>query len=168
MYVGDAYYTDDYITPEGITEVSKNTRMPDSANEKFNLALDYTFRDVMGGDMFVRLDGYYVGPMFSSLWKAQQANPNAPPDEDGDPVYIPGSKENVDSYSKYNFQIGYTSGDGGWSAIVMVRNLTDARANTFTGTYTGQIAEYWGHTGFGDTNTLARPRTISLKITKNF
>jgi len=115
--------------------------------------------------MFVRLDGYYVGAMFSSLSKADDANPNSP---DYDPTDIPSTIENVASFSKYNFQIGYTSGEGDWNAIVMVRNLTDARANSFTGTGTHEYADYWGHTGFGDTNTLARPRTISLKVTKNF
>jgi hypothetical protein len=135
--------------------------MPDSAASKFNLAIDYTFRDVMGGDMFVRLDGYYVGPMFSFLNAAEWANPNSP-------NHRPGASENVESFSKYNFQIGYTSGDGGWNAIVMVRNLTDARANSFTGTGTYNYATYWGHPGFGPTNTLARPRTVSLKLTKNF
>ena len=160
-YVGDAYYTDDYITPEGILAVSKHTQMPDSASSKYNLAVDYTFRDVFGGDMWARLDGYYVGPMFSFLRAAEEANPNSP-------RYIPGSSENVDSFSKFNFQIGYASGDGGWNATLMVRNLTDARANTFTGTGTFNYAQYWGHTGFGPTNTLARPRTISFKLTKNF
>ncbi len=118
--------------------------------------------------MWARLDGYYSGAMFSSLSKAEAANPDAPPDLDGDDVYVPGSSENVDSWTKYNFQIGYTSGDNGWSATLMVRNLTDERANTFTGTYTAGIAEYLGHPGFGPTNTLARPRTISFKLTKNF
>ena len=138
-YVGDAYYTDDYITPEGILAVSKYTQMPDSASSKYNLAVDYTFRDVFGGDMWARLDGYYVGAMFSSLARADDANPASP---DYDPTDIPSTME--------------------------VRNLTDARANTFTGTYVSGIAEYWGHTGFGPTNTLARPRTISFKLTKNF
>jgi len=160
VYRGDAYYTDDYITPEGILEISKYTQMPDSAATKYNLAIDYTFRNVMGGDMFVRLDGYYVGPMFSFLSAAEWANPNSP--------RYRGTSENVESFTKYNFQIGYTSGDGGWNAIVMVRNLTDARANSFTGTGTFNYATYWGHPGFGPTNTLARPRTISLKLTKNF
>jgi iron complex outermembrane receptor protein len=167
-YVGDAHYTDDYITPEGIVEMSAGTRMPGAPNNKYNLAIDYTFQDVWGGDMFARLDGYYVGSMFSDLDEANAANPLAPPDADGDPVYVPGSSEDVDSFSKYNFQVGYTSGEGDWSAIIMVRNLTDARANSFTGHGTEEYAEYWGHTGFGATNTLARPRSISLKLTKNF
>ena len=142
--------------------------MPDSAKEKYRVSADYTFPDVLGGDIWLRWDTFYQGPMYSALWRAEQANPNAPPDSDGDPVYVPGSVENVDSYSKSNFQIGYASGDNGWSATLMVRNLFDDRANTFTGTGTQGYAEYWGHTGFGATNTLARPRTISFKLTKNF
>ncbi|MCH7982309.1 MAG: TonB-dependent receptor, partial [Proteobacteria bacterium] len=168
VYAGDAYYTDDYITLEGAQELTAGTKMPDSADNKYTLAVDYTFRNVLGGDVWLRLDGYHVGSMFSSLRRAEEANPNAPPDLDGDDVYVPGSAENVDSFTKANFQIGYASADGDWTATLMVRNLTDARANTFTGTGTLGYAEYWGHTGFGATNTLARPRTISFKLTKNF
>ena len=172
VYSGDAYYTDNYITPEGAQKVTAGTQMPDSASEKFSMSVDYTIRDVLGGDMWLRLDGYYVGSMFSFLRASEITNPNTPPDVDDDgeitPVYDPEARENVDSFTKANFQIGYVSGDGTWNATLMVRNLTDARANTFTGTGTLGYAEYWGHTGFGATNTLARPRTISLKLTMNF
>ncbi len=161
-YIGDAHFTHDYITPEGELEVSAGTQMPDSASEKLSFAVDYTFRNVFGGDMFIRYDTYYVGPMFSALWRADDANPNSP-------EYETGAKEDVDSYTKSNLQLGYSSARGDWTATLMVRNLTNARANTFTGRGAGYYAEeYWGHTGFSDTNNLARPRTVSLKFTKRF
>ena len=50
----------------------------------------------------------------------------------------------------------------------MIRNLTNENYNTFTSSGTGWYADYWGHTGFGDTHNLARPRTISFKLTKRF
>ena len=111
--------------------------------------------------MWARLDRSSVGPMCSFSRAAKEANPNSPSDR-------PGSAWKVDSFSKFNCQMGYASVDGGWNATLMVRNLTDARANTFTGTGTFNYAQYWGHTGFGPINTLARPRTISFKLTKNF
>jgi iron complex outermembrane receptor protein len=157
-YYGDAEYTDDYISPEGELQMSAGTRMPDSANEKFALAADYTFQNVLGGDMFVRLDAYYVGSAFSALWRADYANPNSP-DFDG-------SSEDVDSFTKANFQLGYERES--WSAILFVRNLTNATANTFTGNGATYAAEYWGHTGFAETQNLARPRTISLRLTKRW
>jgi outer membrane receptor protein involved in Fe transport len=167
LYKGDSYYTDDYVTLEGVQELTAGTRMPDAADEKATLAFDYTLRDVLGGDMWIRADIYYRGPMFSTLSSAEEANPNAPPDLDGDPVYVPGSTENVDSFTKSNLQIGYDSGES-WDLTLMVRNLTNERANTFTGTGASDYAEYWGHPGFGETNNLARPRTVSLRATWRF
>jgi outer membrane receptor protein involved in Fe transport len=171
VYAGDPYYTADFITLEGVQEVTDGTRMPDSAKKKYHLAADYTIPNVFrGGDLWMRYDYYHVGDMFSALWRAEEANPNAPPDSDGDPVYDPDARPNVDSYSTSNFQVGYSSADGGWHASLMVRNLLDERVNTFSGCGDAcwYAVNYWGHPGFGDTNNLARPRTYSLRLTKNF
>jgi hypothetical protein len=159
LYVGDPEYTADYITLEGALEMSAGTRMPDSAKEKYTIAVDYTFRDVIGGDLWLRWDTYYQGPMFSALWRAEYANPASP-------NYEEGRTEDVDSFTKSNFQIGYERET--WNARLMVRNVTNERANTFTGSGTGYYGDFWGHTGFGDSNNLARPRTVSLKFTKSF
>ena len=163
VYVGDPEYTADFITLEGVQEVTKGTRMPDSAKQKYSLSADYTIPNVFrGGEIWLRYDYYYVSDMFSALSRADEANPNSP---DFDPDAGP----NVDSYTKSNFQVGYTSADGGWDATLMVRNLLDERVNTFSSRGdTLYTAEYWGHTGFGETNNLARPRTYSLRLTKNF
>ena len=158
-YKGDAHYTDDYVSPEGVLQMSANTQMPDSASSKYSLAADYTIRNVFGGDMWVRVDSFYVGPMFSALWGADAANPDSPD-------YVDGAKEDVDSFTKANLQIGYERES--WSATLFVRNLTNARANTFTSTNASYFAEYWGYTGFGETQNLARPRTVSLRLTKRF
>ena len=158
-YVGDAYYTDDFITIEGVQELTEGSSMPDSASQKFSLAADYTFRDVLGGDVWLRLDAYYVGPMYSALWRADEANPDSPD-------YVQGAKEDVDSYTKANLQLGYERET--WTAAIYVRNLTNETANTFTGSGASGYGEYWGHTGFGETHNLGRPRTISLKLTKRF
>ena len=162
VYSGDARFTDDYVSPEGVLQMSKGTSMPDSANEKFSIAADYTFRDVLGGEMWLRFDTYYVGPMYSALWRADLANPDSPD-------YETGNKEDVDSYTKSNLQIGYESVKGNWTATLFVRNLFNDRANTFTSSGdAGYYADFWGHTGFGDTHNLARPRTTSLRFTKRF
>ena len=158
-YKGDAHYNDDYVSPEGVLQMSGGTQMPDSAGSKYSLAADYTIRDVFGGDMWVRVDAYYVGPMYSELWRADEANPESP-------NYVDGATEDVDNYTKANLQIGYERES--WSATLFVRNLTNERANTYTGSGAGWAAEYWGHTGFSDTNNLSRPRTISLRLTKRF
>ena len=110
--------------------------------------------------MWLRYDGYYVGPRYSALWRADRANP----DSDN---YVEGTTYDVDSFTMSNFQVGYAWGEG-WSTRLMIRNLLDERANTYTGGGSSWYAEYWGHTGFGETHNLARPRTISLKFTKNW
>ena len=74
--------------------------------------------------------------------------------------------EDVDSYKKANMQIGYERES--WSATLFVGNLTNETANTVTGSGATYAAEYWGHTGFSDTQNLARPRTISLRLTKRW
>ena len=160
LYKGDAEYTDDYITDEGVQELTAGSSMPDSPDEKATLALDYTFRQVLGGDMWIRADVYYRGPMYSANWRAEEANPESPD-------YVEGATFDVDSFTKTNLQIGYDSGES-WTATLMVRNLTNERANTFTGNGASEYGEYWGHTGFGETNNLARPRTISFRATWNF
>ena len=168
FYTGDAHYTDDWFSPRGIQELAAGTAMMDASSDKASLSVDYTFRDVMGGDMWFRYDFYYVGPLFTTWSAAAAANPNSPPDEDGEPVYIPGSTYDVESNTKSNFQIGWERDT--WTATLMARNLFDDRANTRTRSGdAGWYAEnYWGHPGFGETNNLARPRTISLKVTKRF
>ena len=159
IYKGDPYYTDDYVSKEGVLQMSAGTQMPDSATEKISLAADYTFRDVWGGDVWVRLDGYYVGPMYSALWRADEANPASPD-------YVAGNIEDVASFTKYNLQAGFEKEN--WAVSVFARNLTNERANTYTGSGASEYGEFWGHTGFGETNNLARPRTLSVKFTYRF
>lgn len=159
VYAGDPVYTADYVTLEGVLEMSAGTSMPDSAREKLTLGVDYLVPDVFGGDMWFRYDYQYQSEMFSALWRADEANPTSP-------NYVPGATYDVASFSKSNLQLGFERES--WTARIMVRNLFDDRANTFTGTGASGYAEYWGHTGFGETHNLARPRTVSFKLTKNF
>ncbi|MDH3439332.1 MAG: TonB-dependent receptor, partial [Gammaproteobacteria bacterium] len=158
-YTGDPQYTADYVTQEAVTLVQDGTNMPDSARHKVTVAADYILPDVFGGEMWLRYDYQYQSGMFSALWRADEANPLSP-------NYVPGSDYDVDSFSKSNFQVGYEKQS--WSARLMVRNLFNERANTFTGSGAGFYADFWGHTGFGDTNNLSRPRTVSFKLTKRF
>ena len=135
------------------------TSMVDSAQFKYSLAADYTFRDVLGGDIWVRADYYYTDGLYSTWSAAAESNP-------AHPDYDPTGGFDVDSWSKINLQMSYERES--WNATLMVRNLTDDRANTYTGSGAGGYAEYWGHTGFGDSNNLARPRSISLRFTKRW
>jgi len=161
IYSGDPKYTEAFITLEGVQEVTKGTRMPDSAKQKYHLAADYTIPNVIrGGELWFRYDYYYASNMFSALWRADDANPDSPD--------YTGIGPDVDSYSLSNFQMGWVSADGGWNATVMVRNLFDDRVNTFSGNADYWYGQYWGTPGFGTSQNLARPRTYSLSLTKNF
>jgi len=168
FYTGDAYYTDDWFSPErtednpdGVQELWAGTSMVDAASDKFSISADYTIRDVMGGDLWFRYDYYNVGGLYSTWGAAEVANPDHPD-------YDPAAGYDVEGYDKSNFQIGFERET--WTATLMARNLFDDRANTRTnnGDAGWYAMEYWGHPGFGQVHNLARPRTISLKVTKRF
>jgi len=149
-YFGDAHYTDDYVTNEGNTELYAGTSMIDAASKKYSFAADYTIPQLFGNwDLNMRWDYRYRGPLYST-WDAA---------EEG--VY------NVDDFTMQNFQLGINNGDD-WSVSLMVRNLTDERANTFTNDGDSWYGNFWGHTGFGDYQNLAKPRTISFRVEKKF
>lgn len=158
-YRGDPEYTEDYITLEGAQEVTAGTSMPDSAKDKFSISADYTFQNVWGGDMWLRADAYYEGPKYSALWRAEWANPDSP-------QYEPGRTYDVESFTKYNLQAGYEREN--WALTLFVKNLTNERANSYTFNGTGYYAEFWGNPGFSEQQTLARPRTTSLRFTYRF
>ncbi len=159
-YTGDPEYTADYINDEGTQLLTKGSKMPNSARHKITVAADYRIPNALfGGDVWARYDYYWQSEQFSALWRVEAANPNSPD-------YVEGSTYDVDSFHKSNFQIGWERDS--WSAKLIARNLTNERANTFTGTGVSFYAGYWGHTGYGETHNLARPRTVSLKLTKRF
>ena len=159
-YTGDPEYTADYINDEGTQLLTKGSKMPNSARHKITVAADYRIPNALfGGDVWMRYDYYWQSKQFSALWRVEAANPNSPD-------YVEGSTYDVDSFHKSNLQIGWERDS--WSAKLIARNLTNERANTFTGTGVSFYAGYWGHTGYGETHNLARPRTVSLKLTKRF
>jgi iron complex outermembrane receptor protein len=158
FYKGDPKYTDDYVTLEGYQEITAGTAMPGSPKEKLTFAADYTIPNLWGGEMWFRFDAYYVGPLYSNLDDAEEDNPNSPDYE--------GLGYDVDSFVKANFQMGY-HWNSGWTVRLMARNLFNATANTFTGSG-GDYDQYWGHPGFDETHNLARPLTVSFKVTKDF
>jgi len=161
FYTGDAFYTDDWNSPEGIQQLWAGTSMVDAASDKYSISADYTIRNVLGGDMWFRYDYYYVGGLYSTWGAAEYANADHPD-------YDPTVGYDVESYTKSNFQIGWEKES--WTATIMARNLFNDRANTYTsnGDAGWYAMNYWGHPGFGKVHNLARPRTISLKLTKRF
>jgi outer membrane receptor protein involved in Fe transport len=99
--------------------------------------------------MFLRLDYQYMGPLFSDSEVAESGI------------------HDVDSFSMVNFQVGLEM-ENDWSLTLMVRNLLDERANTYTSDGQMDYAEYWGAPGYGNYHNLARPRTVSLRVAKSF
>jgi len=161
IYSGDPEYTEDWVSQEGVQIVTAGTRMPDSPKQKYQLSADYTIPNVFsGGELWFRYDYYYASDMFSALWRADNANPDSPD--------FTGIGPDVDSYSLSNLQAGWTSADGGWNVTAMVRNLFDDRVNTFSSSGDYWYGQYWGNPDFGRSVNLARPRTVSLRLTKNF
>jgi hypothetical protein len=98
----------------------------------------------------MRADVSYRGGYYSDLGKAVDAG-----------AY------DVGSATTSNLQIGLEMES--WSATLMVRNLTDEKANTDSNDEMQDYGNYWGSSEyFGVYNSLARPRTISLRLTKTF
>lgn len=165
-YFGDPVYTEDYQSEEkqirantAVVHLNAGTPMPRSARRKYTLAADYEIRDVLGGDILLRYDYYHQSGLFSELQKAEWTNPESA-------IFRPGSTFDVEGFDMSNFQIGYERES--WSARLMARNLFNDRANSFTSDEFLEYGVYWGHSGFGESHNLARPRTISLSLTKRF
>ena len=115
FYTGDAKYTDDYEALAGAILLSAGRSMPMSPEQKFALAADYTIPQIFSNaDMFLRADYQYNGEMFSDSDAAEEGVPN------------------IDSFNMVNIQAGLEF-DSDWTVTLMLRNVLDERANTYTG-----------------------------------
>jgi iron complex outermembrane receptor protein len=150
-YFGDPYYTDDYVDNRGRLIMEAGTPMPFAPTEKYSLGLDYTARDLFSNaDLYFRYDVSYRAGYYSDLGQAVDAG-----------AY------DVDSATTSNLIVGLEMES--WTATLMIRNLTDEKANTDTDYEMQEYAEFWGSSeSFGEYRSLARPRTISFKLTKKF
>jgi outer membrane receptor protein involved in Fe transport len=151
LYFGDPYYTAAFYDARGRLQMDKGTAMPFAPTEKYAIGIDYTIPGLFANaDLYLRADISYRGGYFSDLSQA-----------------IEGGAYDVGSATTSNLQVGLQMET--WNATLMVRNLTNERANTDTSYEMQDYGNYWGSSEyFGEYRSLARPRTISLRLTKNF
>jgi iron complex outermembrane receptor protein len=169
-YRAKAEYTSDSYSPycpesEAGCEpwVFDGEEMPNSAKEKYWLAVEYTVPRAFGmpGELWFRYDTSYQGASWASLSASEFKDPNG----------------RIPSWSSANFQVG-VSLDNDWSITLMARNIWDENGvnNMFysDSDIPENSSQYWSMSRwFGDprwrnVRTLQKPRTISLSIVKKF
>jgi len=151
VYSGDPYYTDSFVDARDRVIMTAGTQMPFAPKRKYTFGADYTIPGIFTNtDMYIRYDLSYRGGYYSELGVADA-----------------GGDYDVGSATTSNLQVGLQMES--WTATLMIRNLTDEKANTYTDYEMQDYANYWGSEEyFGEYRSLARPRTISLRLTKTF
>ena len=154
---GSAYfqrgeYTEDTLDPRGNLYLAKGQVMPNSPEQKYWLAAEYTVPNFAGlnGDLWFRYDYSYQAETWDNLDAALDQDPEG---------LIP-------SWRTTNFQTGLDL-DNGWSFSLLARNLWDDRGinSLYMSTY---ASEWFGDPRWRNIRTIQRPRTISLTVRKNF
>jgi outer membrane receptor protein involved in Fe transport len=124
--------------------------MPNSPEEKFWLAVEYTVPDVLGGDLWFRYDTSYQGESWDNLDAALEQDPTG---------LIP-------SWETSNLQAGLSL-QNGWDVSLMARNVwNDTGINSL---YHSSYASVWfDDPRWRNERTIQRPRTYGLSVTKRF
>ncbi|HEX5787091.1 MAG TPA: hypothetical protein VFY03_02845, partial [Woeseiaceae bacterium] len=150
LFFAGSEYTADTFDPEGDLFLEEGQEMPNSPDEKYWLAVEYTVPQVLGGDLWFRYDTSYQGEAWADLDSAL--------DEDPDGL--------IPSWKSSNLQVGLSL-ESGWNVSLMARNVWDDRGvnNLYTTTYAGV---WFDDPRFRNERTIQRPRTYALSVTKRF
>jgi iron complex outermembrane recepter protein len=131
--------------------IAKGTTLPVSPKEKYWAAVEYTFPDFLplAGDFWTRFSYTWQGKTWDSLDAI----------EDNDYEFL------LPEWKSGTFQLGFT-GESGWEAALIVRNLFDDRGITWQSS-SDRGAEFddprWRYV-----RGLQRPRSVSLSFTKKW
>ena len=151
-YFVNAEYTKDTFDPRGNLYLLKGQEMPNSPDQKFWIAAEYTVPSPGGinGDLWFRYDTSYQSETWDNLDAAQDNDLEA---------LIP-------SWSSSNAQVGM-SFDNGWGLTLVAKNVwNDKGINSLINTT--YEADWFGDPRYRNLRTLQRPRTISLNVRKRF
>jgi outer membrane receptor protein involved in Fe transport len=151
-------YTKDTFDPSGDLYLQDGQPMPNSPEEKFWLAAEYTIPDIgnLNSDLWFRYDTSYQAETWDNLTAAV----------DNDPEGI------IPSWTTSNLQVGMDF-ESGWELSVMARNIwNDTGINSLIySTYASdwfELLQGEPEPRFRNERTLQRPRTISLNVRKRF
>jgi outer membrane receptor protein involved in Fe transport len=151
-YFAKSEYTKDTLDPRGNLYLEKGQEMPNSPQEKYWLAAEYTIPQFAGlsGDLWFRYDTSYQAETWDNLDAAL----------DNDATGI------IPSWRSSNLQVGMEF-ESGWDLSVMARNLwNDAGINALI--HSDYASVWFDDPRFRNERTLQRPRTISLSVRKRF
>jgi outer membrane receptor protein involved in Fe transport len=149
-YFANAEYTADTFEPDGDLYLQDGQEMPNSPEEKFWLAVEYTVPDVLGGDLWFRYDTSYQGESWDNLDAALEQDPTG---------LIP-------SWETSNLQAGLSL-QNGWDVSLMARNVwNDTGINSLY--HSSYASEWFDDPRWRNERTIQRPRTYGLSVTKRF
>jgi outer membrane receptor protein involved in Fe transport len=152
LFFGDPKHTSRYEFLNGDV-AEPGDPLPNSSDERYYFALDYTFQQpVFGGQLWARFDYAHSGETWNSIGAATNGNPWG---------LIP-------AWDVSNLQVGLSLADG-WDINFFVNNLNDHRV--VTGRSDGRWASDW--TLFKDprwrnVEYLQRPRHYGFSVRKRF
>lgn len=157
-YFAKSEYTKDTFDPRGNLYLEKGQEMPNSPQEKYWLAAEYTIPQFAGlnGDLWFRYDTSYQAETWDNL--------DAALDRDATGI--------IPSWRSSNVQVGMNF-ESGWDLSLMARNIwNDAGVNALIHS---DYASAWfdslpggDEQRFRNERTLQKPRTISLNVRKRF
>lgn len=151
-YFANSEYTKDTFDPRGNLYLNAGQEMPNSPDEKYWLAAEYTIPDVWKGkaDVWFRYDTSYQAETWDNLDAAQ--------DQDFEAL--------IPAWRTSNFQVGADIGED-WTVSLMARNIWNDRGVNalINSTY---ASEWFDDPRWRNIRTIQRPRTISLTVRKRF
>ncbi len=150
LFLADPEFAENFVKQDGGV-IEKGMQLPNSPERKYWAAIQYTIPEVgsLNGDLWFRYDTSYQSETFNNLTNAVE----------NDPTGI------IPSWTTANAQVGLRL-DSGWDFSLMVRNVWDKAAVNWL--YTPLTGELFGDPRFNVTNTLQKPRTVSLTVRKSF
>lgn len=146
-YFGDAKTKDEVQRVNDV--VPAGSPLVWSPDHSLKIALEYTFPDVFGGNLWLRYDHYSEAEKWNNLSNVINNN------RDG---LLP-------SYTLGNAAVGWYS-DSGLSLHLQVSNVWDDRV--LNSLYQDTSGEFFGDARFNNIRSYNRPRTVSLRLTKRF
>ncbi|HNP37308.1 MAG TPA: TonB-dependent receptor [Woeseiaceae bacterium] len=152
VFLNNAEYSGDTFDPRGNLYLEDGQEMPNSPDQKYWLALEYTVPNFAGlkGDLWFRYDTSYQ----SDTWDNLDASFDNDPDG------------KIPSWRSSNLQVGINFVND-WDVSLMARNVWNDRGiNALI--YNDTASEWFGDPRFRNLRTIQRPRTISLSLRKRF
>ena len=151
-FFADPEFTEDTLRPNtDQIYIAKGTTLPVSPKSKYWASVDYTFPKFlsMKGDFWTRFSYDWQGKTWRDLTAI----------EENDREFL------LPEWKSGTFQVGFT-GDSGWSAALIARNVFDDAGTTWMSS--SAYGDFFGDSRWHHVRGLQRPREISLSLSKKW